>query len=353
MKAAVFYGPHDLRVENVEKPETGPDDVLLKVIACGICGSDLHSYKRGLYVKPGQIMGHELIGQVVSVGQNISDIRIGQRMTGFYVRFCGSCIWCKSRQYMLCPNLYRESTGFGFPGAFAEYVKIPDARLGRNIHAVPDEIDDLTAATIEPVGVAAYTVSRCGPKPSDKVVILGGGMIGNTVLQIMKTIPVALTVMTEISDIKLALAKASGADVLVHAGREPVMERIKETVGIGPYHFGEGAMADIVVEAAGVPETIEQTFEMVRSGGVIAFVGLPEKKASIDITKIVHKSPTILGCLGGNTVKAIDLLKTGQVRTRHLISRVFPLAEIKEAFEYLLHNPEAIKVVVSDETRLL
>ncbi len=348
MKGAVYHGPRDLRVEEIDVPEVGPNDVLLKVRACGICGSDVHSYCSGFYIDPGQIMGHEFVGEVVEIGEKVTDIQVGQRGTGISVEFCGTCYWCKTAQYMLCPNLFKAATGYGVPGAFAEYVKLTDVKVGTNFHHVPDEIDDLSAATIEPVGVGVYTVAACDPKSTDKVVILGAGMIGNTVMQVLKAIPVAKVVVSEIFEKRLNAALELGADVVINAGVENVLERVKEEVGIGAYHFGEGAMADIVVEAAGAPATIEQSFEMVRSGGTIAIVGLPEKKASIDTTKIVHKMPHIIGCLGGNFPGAIKLLKEGKVNTKPLITHVLPLKDAKEAFEIQSRADDAIKVMITN-----
>ncbi|WP_247747203.1 zinc-binding dehydrogenase [Alkalihalobacillus sp. BA299] len=350
MKAAVYYGPRDLQVETIDIPEIGDSDILLKVSACGICGSDVHSYSTGLYIAKGQIMGHEFSGEVVQVGRNVQNIEVGERGTGFYSGVCGTCFWCKSKQYTLCPELFKASTGYGLPGAFAEYVKIANAKAGMNYFRVPDEVDDITAATIEPVSVAVYTVDQCKPKKEDQVVILGAGLIGNAVMQVMKAIPVHQVVVTEVSPLRLEFAKNAGADVVINALEEDVLERVKDIVGVGPYHFNEGAMADIVVDAAGAPSAVEQSFEIVRSGGVIAFVGLPEKKASIDTTKIVHKAPKILGCLGGDIKKAIQLLKEKKVQTKSLVTHTFPIEHAKEAFETQMNAKDAVKVMIDYKT---
>jgi threonine dehydrogenase-like Zn-dependent dehydrogenase len=204
----------------------------------------------------------------------------------------------------------------------------------------------LTAATIEPVSVAVYTVNQCSLQENDKVVVLGAGLIGNAVMQVFKAYEAEKVVVTEVSKLRLAMAKSSGADEIINAAEENVLNRIKELYGVGPYHFNEGAMADIVVDAAGAPTAVEQSFEIVRSGGVIAFVGLPEKKASIDTTKIVHKSPKIIGCLGGDFIKSIELLKNKQVQTKQLITHVFPIDKVREAFETQMKPHESVKVMI-------
>ncbi|EKN70989.1 alcohol dehydrogenase GroES-like protein [Neobacillus bataviensis LMG 21833] len=346
MKAAVYHGPRDLRVETIDIPEVGARDILLKVDACGICGSDVHSYGTGLYIKKGQIMGHEFSGEVVKVGRDVKEIRVGEKGTGFYSEFCGSCYWCKNKQYILCPNLFKASTGYGLPGAFAEYIVIPNVKKNISFFTVPNELDKFTAATIEPVSVAAHSVALCQPKMEDKIVIMGAGLIGNAIMQIFKEYGVDKVVVTEVSEQRLAFAKKLGADHVINAAKENVMERVKALVGIGPYHFNEGAMADIVVDAAGAPSAVEQSFELVRSGGTIAFVGLPEKKASLDTTKIVHKSPRILGCLGGDFNKSIELLKNKKVMTNDLITHVFTLDHVKEAFETQMKPHKSVKVMI-------
>ncbi|WP_083652454.1 zinc-binding dehydrogenase [Bacillus sp. MRMR6] len=346
MKAAVYYGARDLKVESVSIPEVGPNDILLKVKYCGICGSDVHSYGTGLYIHKGQIMGHEFSGEVVKTGSNVKGIRVGERGTGFHAGVCGTCYWCQNKQFTLCPDLFNNSTGYGLPGAFAEYVKIPNALPGINFHGIPDEIDDMTAATIEPVSVSAYTVELCQPKAGDQVVVMGAGLIGNVVMQVFKASNAGKVIVTEVSEKRLQAAINSGADTVINAAKENVVERLKDLVGVGKYHFNEGAMADIVVDAAGAPSAVEQSFEIVRSGGTIAFVGLPEKKASIDTTKIVHKMPKIIGALGGNFQAAISLLREGKVKTKRLVSHTFPLEYAREAFETQMNPHESVKVMI-------
>jgi threonine dehydrogenase-like Zn-dependent dehydrogenase len=144
-------------------------------------------------------MGHEFSGEVVKVGSNVSTIKVWERGTGFYAGVCGTCYWCQNHQYTLCPDLFKNSTGYGLPGAFAEYVKIPNAILGINSHQIPEEIDDITAATIEPVAVSAQTVELCQPQKEDQVVVMGAGLIGNVIMQVFKASFVNKVIVTEVS----------------------------------------------------------------------------------------------------------------------------------------------------------
>ncbi|MDQ2621777.1 MAG: alcohol dehydrogenase catalytic domain-containing protein, partial [Actinomycetota bacterium] len=158
MKAAVYKGPGEIAVEEVPVPEVGPRDVLLRVDAVGICGSDLHVYRKGMYdAEPGRIMGHEFSGTVVERGPEVTGIEIDDRATGFSVEYCGECYWCKHGQVRLCPELFDGYTGYGVPGAMAEFVVIRDAEVGANYFPVPEGLSNEVAAMAEPLGTAIYT----------------------------------------------------------------------------------------------------------------------------------------------------------------------------------------------------
>lgn len=345
MKAAVYVGRRRLEIRDEPKPEITGKDVLIKVSNCGICGSDLHSFKSGMYIEPGQIMGHEFMGIAAAVGREVEGVRVGERVTGFSLGVCGRCYWCQKRQWMLCPEVFKKSTGYGRPGAFAEYVLITNAVKGRSIYCLPDTIDDFTGATIEPVGVGIFSVALAEVKAGDKVVVLGAGMIGNACLQAAKE-KGASVYAVEVSPVRLKLAAESGADFVFDARTGDPLEWVKDVVGRGPYHFNEGGMADVVFEAAGVTQTIQQSFEMVRAGGTICFVGLPEHPVPIDTTKIVHKMPRVLGALGGDFIHAIGSLSSGRIRTKGLVTHVFPLEMANEAFETQMRADDTVKVMV-------
>ncbi len=346
MRAAVYHGPRKLSIESVPVPEVGHSDVLIKVRDCGICGSDLHSYKAGMYVSPGQIMGHEFMGTVAAVGDFVEGIDEGDRVTGFGIGVCGSCYWCARQQYILCPELFQNSTGYGLPGGFAEYVLIQNAVVGQSIHLIPDELDDETAATAEPVSVGVGAIDAAGVRPGDKVVVLGAGMIGNACMQAARAAGAEQVAVVDISPVRLEAAKSLGADEVFDARSGDALAWVKELWGVGRYHFNEGGMADVVIEAAGAPVTIQQAFEMVRSGGTIVFVGLPEEPAPFDVTKIVHKQPRMVGSLGGDFARALEMLASGRIKTKELITHRFPLEETPEAFEIQLRAEKAMKVMV-------
>jgi threonine dehydrogenase-like Zn-dependent dehydrogenase len=345
MRAAVYKGPHDIRLEEVATPRIGADDILIDVATCGICGSDVHSYKTGLYVRPDQIMGHEFMGRVVAIGADVGGLAIGDRVTGFSAGVCGRCRACDEGEHILCADLFENSTGYGRPGAFADYVRIEGARLGQNVHRIPGDLPDAIAATAEPVSIGITAVAKSGVKPGDKVVVLGGGMIGNACLQAARRAG-AEAVLIEVSPLRLELARESGADDVFDARSGDALTWVMDRFGVSRYHFGRGGSADVVFEAAGSPVTIRQSLEMVRPGGTICIVGLPEEAAPIDTTKIVHKLPTIIGSLGGDFAAAVAALAAGDIRTDHLVSHSFPLEDARRAFDTQLDAIDSFKVMI-------
>lgn len=347
MRACVFEGAGKVSVQDVPIPEVGDNDVLIRVTNCGICGSDMHSFKTGLYVEPGQIMGHEFMGRVAKLGVNVAGLKVGERVTGFSAGVCGKCEACLRGQGILCADLFQHSTGYGIAGAFAEYVKIENAVVGATIHHLPDSIDDVCGAMVEPISVGVSAVEQAQVKAGDKVVVLGVGMIGNACLQAAKAAGAARVLAVDVSPLRLEIATRSGADAVFDARTGDALAWVMEQFGECRYHYNVGGNADVVFEAAGIPLTIQQSLEMVRPGGTICIVGLPEVAAPIDTTKIVHKMPKIVGSLGGDFTKSIDCLASGAIKARHLMTHSFPLERAAEAFDTQIKAGETVKVMIT------
>jgi len=347
MRAAVLQSAGVIVVKDIARPDIGPKDVLIRVTNCGICGSDIHSFKTGLYVEAGQVMGHEFVGRVAEIGTQVTGLSTGDRVTGFSAGFCGECDACKAEQFILCAALFQNSTGYGRPGAFADFVKIENAELGGNIHLLPDSIDDTAAAMIEPMSIGVTAVASAGVKQGDKVVVLGCGIIGNACIQAAKAAGASEVLAVDISPLRLRLARECGADDIFDARDGDALQWVIDRLGAAPYHFNVGGNADVVFEAAGIPLTIQQSLEMVRPGGTICIVGLPEVPAPIDTTKIVHKMPTIIGSLGGDFVATIDKIASGAIDPRPLATHRYSLTDAPAAFAKQLHAEESMKVMIS------
>jgi threonine dehydrogenase-like Zn-dependent dehydrogenase len=346
MKAAVYHGIGDIRVEQVTAPEPGPRDVLLAVKAVGICGSDLHVYRRGMYdAQPGRIMGHEFSGEVVALGDEVAGVALGERYTGFTIRYCGECWACMHGQPRLCAKLFAGYSGYGKPGAMAEYVLIEDAVVGENLFAIPDVLTDEVAAMAEPLGTAIYTGFRVKPQAGDKVVVIGAGLIGNLVVQAFKAMADIKVIVTEISSERADLARRVGADVVIDASREDLFEAVQDETGVGAYAFGPSALADIVIDAAAGPSTFNQALNFVRSKGTVGLVGSPEEPGPTDTGLIINKDIRIIGIFGSTIPHGLQFLEEGKIETDSLISHRFTLDDAAEAFR-IAADPSSTKVMM-------
>ena len=337
MKAALFYGPHDFRVEEVEKPKAGDYGIVVKVRVCGICGSDLHYYVRGgPLVKPGGIMGHEFSGDVVEVGKSVKDIKVGDRVVAASIMVCQECYWCKSGQHSRCQNL--KMGGFDFNGAYAEYAAVPLAILDQTVFKLPGNLSYEAGAIIEPLGVGAYSAIRAEAAPDDIVVIFGAGMIGLSTLAVFRAMGVGKIIVSEMSPKRLQAAKAIGADITVDAGTENVPLRIaQETNGRG---------ADIAVECTGLRRPFLQAMGVLRIDGKLMQVGVFDKAFEFNPVTITGKNLRVIGCLGGDYPTALKLLTSGKIKADNFITHEFPLDKITEAFDKQLDSNESIKVLV-------
>ena len=382
MKAAVFYGAKDFRVENIADPEIEPTDVLVKVRACGICGSDLHAYKQGIFSRPGFVMGHELVGEVVEVGKKVKGIKVGDRVAPMVVGLnsaiqgCGQCFWCLRRQPQWCPSIAHKPCGecqycksgqfwmcdkiqrylligYSRNGGYAEYVVVPDAVLDNNIFKIPDSISWEEAAFIEPLWGAYRWVMMAEPQLYDTAVVTGLGTIGLLVMEVLKNY-VSKVIVSEVSPKRLQLAKELGADVVIDATKEDPLQKVIELTGTGRGFSGKGGgCADIVMECSGVAIALQQAIEMTRTGGRIVLVGLFEEAVPVNINYIIHKRLSLISSfnLGKQPIsqeikESMELLTAGKVNVKPLISHEFSVDNIMEAFEVQTKPDQSIKVLI-------
>jgi len=334
MKAAVLCGPREIRTKTVPDPVVEPDGVIIKVKACGICGSDLHVYKRE--GQEGTIFGHEFSGDVADVGAQVSDIAVGDRVTAVGFRACGRCFWCRQGKPHRCSDM--ALLGYQLPGAMAEYVFIPNAKLGRNVFRLPDELTYEDGASVEPLSISFFSVKRAQPRDKDAVAVIGLGVIGLNVIQILKALGVSRILASGRRASRLNAAKACGADLVVDSSKEDALKAVMEaTSGLG---------ADIIVECAGNQDTFNQSVAMAVGGGKIMLVGVYEQPLAWDPMAVISKNLTLVGCLGGNFPGSIELLQSGKVNTKRFITHTFPLDRADEAFRVQLGDSGAIKVMI-------
>jgi 2-desacetyl-2-hydroxyethyl bacteriochlorophyllide A dehydrogenase len=346
MKAAVYADIRDVRVHTVPDPEPTPDDIVLRIKACGICGSDLHSYTTGAFVQPGQVMGHEFSGEVIAVGGNVPDLAVGDRVTAMPYNACYTCPACLRGDYHLCYNMGGHAIAYGLPGGFAEYLRVPCAIVGRNVFKLPETLDFVAGATVEPLAVAVHAVSLAQPELGANVVVLGAGLIGQSVIQVLRTRGVGSIVVAEISEKRALLAMRSGADVVVNPAQENVVARIGAVVGFGPGR--RGAAADVVFDCAGVPAAFTAALRLLRPGGSLVITALYEEAVQFSPSRLVWGEVKLVGTFGyrNEFPRSIELLRSGKVNIASLVSDFFPLAETNAGFQRQLAKDQAMKVMI-------
>jgi 2-desacetyl-2-hydroxyethyl bacteriochlorophyllide A dehydrogenase len=334
MKAAVMHGARDIRTVTVPDPVLESHGVIIKVNACGVCGSDLHVYKRN--GQEGTIFGHEFSGDVVEVGAQVKGITPGMRVTAVGFKPCGKCFWCAQGKWHRCSDM--ALLGYQFPGAMAEYVHVPFAALGRSVFPLPDELTYEDAASVEPLSISYFSVNRAQPKENESIAVIGLGVIGLYAIQLLKSMGVSMIVASGHRPSRLEAAKICGADIIIDAVKDDAVKAAMEaTAKMG---------VNTVVECAGTQVTFDQSVAMARGGGKIMMVGIYEEALAWDPLPVIAKNLSLIGCLGGNFPASIELLKSGKVNAKPLITHRFSLDQAAEAFKVQLQDPSAIKVMI-------
>ena len=334
MKPAVMHGPRDIRIETVPDPVLEPHGVIIKVKACGVCGSDLHVYKRD--GQDGTIFGHEFSGDVAEIGSQVTGLTPGMRVTAVGFKPCGNCFWCLQGKGYRCSDM--ALLGYQFPGAMAELVHVPFAVLGRTVFPLPEELTYEDAASVEPLSISYFSVNRAQPKETESVAVIGLGVIGLNAVQVLKTMGVSQILASGRRPARLEAAKAYGADTVIDAAKEDAVKTVTEATG----KMG----VNTVIECVGTQATFDESVAMARGGGKIMLVGVYEEPLIWDPQPVIAKNLSLVGCLGGNFPASIELLKSGQVSAKTLITHRFSLDQAAEAFKTQLQDPGAIKVMI-------
>ena len=342
MKVARIYKPGDIRLETVPDPDIENDEVLVKVHACGICGTDVHYYRAGdpsMGEKP-LIPGHEFSGEIFKVGSSITGLEMGDRVIGTGLRDCGKCYWCRNN-LGFCPN--PTVPGEGLDGAFAEYVVVPNPMIGSLFFKIPENLTWEQAAIIEPMAVSCYAVEEARIKEGETIAVLGAGVIGLGILQACKAKRVSQIIVSEPSPMRRQMAQKLGADTVVNPLEADPAQTVTEATS--------GRMAGVVFECSGATTALGQAGQMIQPFGKIMQVGIYEKHPELlpEQLKLMFqfRNANIRGCGGQRWDKALELIQSGNIKTNELITHVFPINEVKKAFETQMNSEEAIKVLVT------
>ena len=313
--------------------------VLLRIVAAGICGSDLKIYNDDHPYFPPVILGHEFSGEIVEVGPGVNGWEKGDRVVSeVHGLVCGHCRFCLSGEKHVCPS--KRALGWGIDGGFAEYVAVPAWLL----HRIPEEVSYEEAALLEPMAIVVHGIlERAKVEPEDFVVVLGCGPLGLIALQVAKSEGASRVLITGVNQdekLRLKVAKELGTDRTINVEKENPVMMVKEMTG--------GIGADLVVELSGSPTAISQGLRMVRTHGRFLAIGIPvEQEVSIPWKEIIFKAPSIIfhfsSCYS-SWERGLSLLERKKVNVKSLISKVIPLKDWEEGFA-LAKSGEAIKVL--------
>lgn len=337
MLAAVLVAPGRFELRQLPVPAIGPDEVLVRVRRCGLCGTDIHIFK-GHYSadKLPLIPGHEFSGHVVRVGAAAGDIALGTAVTADINVGCGRCFYCRKNEVLNCPTM--AQIGIHVDGALAEYVKVPASHLVPIPRRTPVE----QGALVEPVSCIVRAVKKSRLRLGESVLVLGGGPIGNLHVQLARAVGAAPVIVSEPNPGRAEWARRSGADIVVS---DPAALRAAVLEATG------GRGADLVIESVGLPALYEQAFDLVRPGGRVLAFGLTDAAAQARY----HPFKVVLGEIGlqgsvagmGDDMReAMTLIAHDRVQLAEFAETVFPLARIAEAMEAFVSDKRINKVQV-------
>ncbi len=338
MRVGMYYNNNDVRLEEMPVPQIGPGELLIRIEASGICGSDVMEWYRRDKVP--LVLGHEIGGEVAEVGQGVRHYKRGDRVSASHHVPCNTCRYCISGHHTVCDTL--RQTHFD-PGGFAEYVRLPAINVDRGVYLLPDEVSFEEATFIEPVACVLRSLRMARFEPGQSVLVMGSGVTGLLHVHVAKAMGAARIVATDIVESRLEAAQRLGADVVLHA-REDIPSRVREV--------NDGWMADLVLVCTGARSAQIQAMESVERGGTVLFFAPtdPGVTVPLSINDLFFRNDITLATSyagsPGDHVEALELIRLRRLRVEEMITHRFGLAKIGEAFKLVAEAGNSIKVIV-------
>ncbi|MEM3109031.1 MAG: zinc-dependent dehydrogenase, partial [Candidatus Bathyarchaeia archaeon] len=327
MKAAVLHGPHDVRVDEVPVPEVSSGEILVRMKACGVCGTDVEKM-HGKFITPPRL-GHEVTGEVVEVGDKVEDVQVGDRVFVHHHVPCYKCHYCRHGDYTMCKEFPETNLD---PCGFAEYFRVPEVNVARGaVLKLPSSIDFEKGTLIEPTACCIRGLSRSRLNVGDDALVIGAGPIGLTMVSLLRFYGAHTIIVSEVLDFRLRAAEEFGADYVVNPTLEDLKGKVLEAT--------EGRGADLVITAFGGSKAIVQGLECVRKGGQILLFGAPPRGEilSYDVSKIFINEIRIIPSYSTTEIEtaiAAKLLDKYLKNMEKLITHRFPLGETPQAIEF-------------------
>ena len=336
MKQAVMTAPGEILIHEIEAPQPGPGEVLLRIQRIGVCGSDIHVYHgKHPYTGYPVVQGHEYSATLEAIGPGVEGLKPGMKVTSTPQIVCGECGPCKRGDYHICDALKVE--GFQAPGCAQELWVTEAAK----IVPLPDDFSFEQGALVEPVSVAAHAVSRAGDLSGQNVAVLGAGPIGNLVAQVARASG-ANVLITDLSEYRLGIAEQCGLLNTSNAKKEPFKEAVQRVFGTAGFF--------VAFECVGVEATMTAAIENIQKGGLIMVVGVFGEKPRVDLGLVQDRELNLRGTLmyqRADYERAVELIASGQVISQPLFSKHFPMDDYLAAYEFIeAQGDQTMKVFI-------
>jgi len=342
MRVAMYYNNKDVRLEEMPMPEIGDGELLLKVIASGICGSDVMEWYR--IKRAPRVLGHEITGEIVQVGAGVQDFNVGDRVIATHHVPCNSCYYCLRGQHTLCHTLH--TTSFD-PGGFSEYLRVPKINVDkRGVLVLPEEVSYEVGTFVEPLGCVVRGQRRTNLQPGHSVLVLGGGLSGLLNIALTRALGAGRIMATDINAYRLEAAQRAGADVVIDAREANAPERVRQANG--------GRGADHVIVCTAAPVAFQQALDSVDQGGTILLyaINTPDTQVPFQLYDFWSSQVTLLSTYGASPRdldEALELLRSGRVQVEDMITHRLPLVDTGVGFQLMEKAQDSIKIIIEPQ----
>lgn len=340
MRVAMYYNNKDVRLEEMPTPKIGPGELLVKVIASGICGSDVMEWYR--IKKAPRVLGHEIAGEIVEIGKEVKGYKVGDRVFVSHHVPCNTCRYCLNGYHTVCDTLH--NTNFD-PGGFAEYLRVPEINVDRGVFRLPDEMTFEDGVFIEPLACVARAQRLARLQPGQSVLVLGSGIAGLLHIALARALGAGRIIATDVNEYRLNAARRFGADALIQA-KDDVPARVQQS--------NDSRRADLVLVCTGARAAFSQALQSVDRGGTIVFFAPTEPGVEIPlpVNDIWRNGITLMPSYGNSPFdaqQAIDLIRARRVPVREMVTHRLGLAETGKGFQLVASAGASIKVVVEPQ----
>jgi len=339
MKAAILRGPNDVRLEELSVPKPGQGEILVKMVACGVCGTDIEKLQGHSITPP--VLGHEVVGEIAEVGGGVHKYAVGDRVFAHHHVPDYTCRYCRKGAYTMCDSFPKTNLD---PCGFAEYFRVPEpnVRLGAVLR-LPEGISWEDGVMIEPLGCCIRGLMKCRIDPGDSALVIGAGPIGLMHTHLLKAFGAGTVITSDLIDSRLQTALTLGADHIVNPQRDDLSKRVGE--------WTEGTGVDLAVIAVGSAKLIGQGIDLVRKGGTVCVFGMPRPNdvLSYNASQIFIREVSIVPSYSTSELEtntALRLMLSNRINVSQLITHRFKLGQIREALECAEGRRESLKVVV-------